>query len=293
MSKNHRPLAILLLLILSLIWGSSYILIKKGLIAFTALELGALRVSIAALVLTPFVFRYLKDLTRLEFIRLAIIGICGNAIPALLYGTAQTVLPSAIAGVLNSLTPLSTIVIAFLVFHKRFPFVNVMGVLIGLVGTVVLVSVGIENIPQDSNLWYSLLIVLATINYGLAANYIKEYFNQASPIKVTAVSLVTVGWPATIFLLLGTDFLPHLTEHPHGWASFGYLAILGAIGTALAVILFNRLIQISNLIIASSVTYTMPVVAISWGLLDGELLTWQHAIGFLVIVCGVYLVNRR
>ncbi|MEM0998443.1 MAG: DMT family transporter [Bacteroidota bacterium] len=296
---NKKVLAWSLLLLLATVWGSSFILMKLGLVAFSATQMATLRIVIAALTLTPvLILRWgrLKDITRKQYLLMFLIGLAGNALPAFLFAEAETVIPSAIAGVLNSLNPLFVLIIAFAFFRKRFPFINVVGVLIGVTGAIILITAGTTDavaLGDGAYLRYSLLVILATFNYALSANILKHYFSNFDPVLLTTVALVSVGYPAIFYLLAGSGVPAVMETHPAAWSSLGYIAILGAIGTAVAVILFNRLLQISSLVFATSVTYLIPIVALTWGILDGENLVWQQGLGFAVILSGVYLVNRK
>ncbi|MCF6276106.1 MAG: DMT family transporter [Robiginitomaculum sp.] len=154
-------------------------------------------------------------------------------------------------------------------------------------------TAGAGGLDFGKNLGYSGFVVLATGFYSIAANFTKHFFNDYDPIRLTAVAIASVGYPAAIYLFTGSGFWEVMETHPHAWPSLGYLAILGAVGTAFAVVLFNRMLQVSSLVFASSVTYTIPVIAVAWGFVFGEPLGLQHGIGFLVILSGVYLVNRK
>jgi drug/metabolite transporter (DMT)-like permease len=295
---NKRALSWTLLLVLAVVWGSSFILMKKGLIAFSPMQMAALRISIAALVLTPFLFILFRrsGISGKKPMLFFLIGLTGNAIPAFLFAEAETVIPSGVAGVLNSLSPLFILGVAWLFYKQRFPLINFIGVVIGIGGAAILMTAG-ADLGADwrgGHLGYSLLIVLAAINYAISANLIKHHFSNFSPILLTSVALCSVGYPAMVYLIIDGTFFTTMQTNPElAWPSLGYIAILAAVGTALALVLFNRLLQISTLAFASSVTYLIPIVAVLWGVLDGETLIWQQGVGFAVVLSGVYLVNRK
>lgn len=298
--KSNTFLAIVLLAILSLIWGSSFMLMKLGLAAFSPLQIAAIRLSIAGLVLSPWFFIHLRKLTWKQIGLLCMVGLTGSGMPSILFPTAEQVVPTAVAGVLNAMTPIFTIIIAALFFKTRFPLAKVLGICIGLGGTILLMSaggidLGMEGGPDTATyIQFCLYIVLATLMYAFSVNISKTYFQEIDPIAITAVSLFSMAVPSLIYLFSNGELVSILETHPQGWESFLYVALLGAVGTAFALVLFYRLLQISNLIIASSVTYTIPVVAVLWGVFYlNESLNWQHFLGFAVILAGVYVVNRK
>ena len=297
---NDKTLSWVLLLTLSVVWGSSFILMKLGLNAFTPVQMAALRLSIAALVLSPFLLIRFRGISWQKGLLILVIGFSGNAFPAFLFAKAETVIDSSVAGVLNSLAPIFVLGIAWLFFKQRFPLSSILGVLIGIAGAIVLLlgpansgQVDAAGIDISQNLKYSLLVVIAMLNYAVSANLIKAYFSQFNPIMLTTLALCSMGFPALVYLLAGSGFIEVMQTHPQAWESLGYIAILGAVGTAFAVILFNRMLQISSLAFVSSVTYTIPVVAVAWGLMAGEPFSWIQGFGFTIIVSGVYLVNKK
>lgn len=299
--NNDKALSWLLLSILSIVWGSSFILMKLGLVAFSPVQMAALRLSVAALVLAPVLIFRFRQIPWQKAALIFVVGFTGNAFPAFLFAEAETVIASGVAGVLNSLAPIFVLGIAWLLFRQRFPLSNVFGVLIGISGALVLMlgsGGGASHGPGEAvslgtNLQYGSYIVIAMLNYAISANLIKAYFNTTNPIMLTSVALCSVGLPAMVYLFAGSGFVEVMQTHPDAWASLGYISILGAVGTAFAVMLFNHMLQISNLAFASSVTYTIPVVAVTWGLIAGEPVSWLQGLGFLIVISGVYMVNRK
>lgn len=291
-SNSPRSLAIALLILLSFIWGSSFMLMNFGLRAFSPLQVAAIRLVVAALILSPFLFRFFREVNAKQLLLLALIGFTGNGLPAYLFVEAQTVIPTSVSGVLNTMTPMFTVLLAFLFFKAKFPWISVVGLFFGLVGAVLLVTAGAETLTLSGEIGYSLLIVLATINYAISLNLTKHFFQDKDPILITTFALVSMGIPAAIYLLASGGFVEVMTSHPMAWSSLGFITLLGAVGTAFAVVIFYKMLQISNIIFATSVTYTIPIVAVGWGVfLLGEQLNWQHYLGFAVVIAGVYLVN--
>ena len=290
------PVAWVLLFVLASIWGTSFILMKRGLVVFSAMELGATRVSVAALLLLPFALRHLSRVERSRFKWLALSGVVGTLIPAFLFAYAETKLASGLAGVLNALTVMFTLVMGALLFGQRLTGLRVLGIALGLVGTVVMLllggSGGTDTPTGEGNAWYGVYILVATLGYGLSVNVIKHRLGGMTPLAVTAVLLLLIGGPALVYLLLGTAFLHKLATVPGAWTAFGYIALLATMGTAVAMVLFNRLLQQSTALFASSSTYLIPIVALALGALDGEAFNAWHFLGMVIILAGVLIIHR-
>jgi drug/metabolite transporter (DMT)-like permease len=291
------PLAWVLLLVLSLIWGTSFILMKKGLVVFSALEMGAARVSVAAALLLPFALREIGRVERSRLKWLALSGTVGTLIPAFLFAYAETRLASGLAGVLNALTAVFVLLVGALLFGQRLTGLRVLGIALGLLGTVVLMLLGgsgdAATAPGGAgNAWYGLYIVAATVGYGLSVNVIKYRLHAMTPVAVTSLLLLLIGGPTLVYLLLGTGFVHKLATVPGAWAAFGYIALLATLSTAVATVLFNMLIQRSTTLFASSSTYLIPIVALGWGALDGEAFNLWHALGMVIILAGVAVIHR-
>lgn len=286
-----------LLFTLAGIWGTSFILMKKGLVVFSALELGATRVSVAALLLLPFALRHLRRVERSRYKWLLLSGVVGTLVPAFLFAYAETRMASGLAGVLNALTAVFTLVVGAVFFRQKLTALRVLGIALGLVGTVVLMLLGGSGGAQatptgETNAWYGLYIVVATFGYGISVNVIKSHLHGLSSVAVTSLLLLFIGGPALAYLLLGTEFLAKLAHVPGAWAAFGYIALLATLSTAVAMVLFNKLIQRSTALFASSSTYLIPVVALGWGLLDGEAFNAWHLLGMAIILLSVFIIHR-
>lgn len=266
---------------------------KEGLKGFDPLELALIRMSVAALCFLPFALRHFRDLSTREIGLLFVVGLTGNALPAFLYAKSETVLPSAVVGVLTSMVPIFALILAWLFFRQRFPLSNVIGIVIGIVGAALLAIAGSPEADRSTNLAYAGLVLIATLSYGTNVNLVKGFFAKRSPVLVTSVALTTVGIPSLLFLLVETSFVSTLRTNPAAPAALGYIAILGAFGTAISVLLFNQLLQAGTIIFATSVTYTIPIVAVLWGIVLHEQFTAIHALGFAIILAGVWLANRR
>ncbi len=289
MGEKPPALAWVLLGIISLIWGSSFILIKKGLLYFDPEQVASLRIFSAAIFLTiPAIFT-LKRVKKKHIGSLISIGFSGSLIPAFLFAFAQTKIDSSSAGVLNALTPLWVIIIGSVIFTQRVKWMTLVGLAIGFGGTMLLVISGVGS--AGFNL-YGLLVVGATVCYGFNLNLIKYKLPDLDAITITSASLVIVG-PIAIFYLFGaTDFVRVIKmEPPFLWA-LGAVVLLGVMGTAIALTLFNKLVHITSPVFASSVTYLIPIVAILWGVLDGETITIFQYMGMCLILIGVFVSNK-
>lgn len=291
MNESPNWIAWLLLGILALIWGSSFILIKTGLQAFSAGEVGAMRIAFASVFLLPVSLPRLRLIQRRQWVLLAVVGLFGSLIPSFLFAAAQTEINSSIAGILNALTPLFTLIIGMLFFTQRASRDTLLGILIGFAGSVVLIASGSEDGLQGVN-WYGLLVVCATIFYGANLNLIKFRITELNSRTITSVSLLIVGPAAVAYLLFFTPFVSHIQD-PATHVSLMAVAALGIVGTAIALILFNQLVKITSPVFTSSVTYLIPIVAVFWGLIDGEQLTAGHYLGLGLIIGGVYLSTYR
>lgn len=287
---NSPALPYLILTFLSVVWGSSFILIKRGLVAFDALQVGTLRITFASLVILPIALRYLKSVYKHNWKRFLALGLVANFLPAILFAAAETELKSSLAGILNSLTPMMTMLIGAAAFKTPMNKNQILGLAVGLIGSATLIFVDSEGGFGKLN-YFALFVLAATVCYGTGANMVKNFFVSINPVVLTSLAMFSIG-PISIIYLFSTDFLQIMAVSPGAWSSFGYLFILGALNTAFAVILFNKLIQLTTAVFSSTVTYLMPIVAVIWGIVDGEALFVLHFVGMALIIAGVYLVNR-
>ena len=280
------------LLILSLIWGSSFILIKKALIGLTPLQLGSLRIIISGIILFFAGFSSLKKLSKTTIKWIILSGFLGTFFPAFLFAFAETEIDSAVASILNSIVPINTIILGFVAFKIFSTRSQIIGVIIGFIGTVLLITNG-ATINPDQNYWYAILVIIATIMYALSVNIIKRHLQDVPAIAIAVGNFVAIIIPAIIVLIFSGFFTSEVIQSPELPMSLLYIILLSIFGTAIAKVLFNKLVQISTPVFASSVTYLMPVVAVIWGLLDGEGFGFWQVIATLIILLGVYLANSR
>ncbi|HEY9118067.1 MAG TPA: DMT family transporter, partial [Roseivirga sp.] len=246
----------------------------------------------ACLFLVPISIPRLRKLTPKQIRLLFIIGLVGTFFPAFLFALGQTRLDSGITGVLNGLTPIFTLIIGATFFSQKFKKENYIGIALAFIGTVVLLAAGSGGELGQFN-FYALFIVLATACYGTNLNVIKYFLADLSPVVITSVSILLVGPFAGLYLLMGTDFSVKLATEPGAWKALGYVSLLGIMSTSLALILFNKLVQMTTPIFSSTVTYLIPIVALTWGILDGEQLILGQIIGIGSILMGVFITNRR
>ena len=280
----------LLLTVLALIWGSSFILIKRGLIGLSPMQLGSLRIIFSALFLLLIGFRSITQIKQNQWKYIALTSLFGTFIPAFLFAIAQTQISSSVSSILNSLTPLNTLIIGAIGFGLTFKRTQVFGVVIGLIGTLLLIVNGALNHPNQ-NYWYTILILIASVCYATNVNLLKKYLSDVKPLSITTGNFLVMIVPAFI-VLFSTDFL-NVVHHVEVKNSMLYVMVLGIVGTGIANIIFFKLIQMSSPVFATSVTYLIPVVAFFWGLLDAEMLTPIQFMGACIVLVGVYLSSKK
>lgn len=279
------------LFILSLIWGSSFILIKKGLVGLDAYQLGSLRIVLTSLFLFSVGFKSIKQIRKKHWVWIAVSGFVSSFFPPFLFAMAQQHIDSSVASILNSLTPLATVIVGVLFFRILSTKRQIVGVFIGLLGSILLILAG-ADIHAEQNYGFSFLILIATLGYALNVNILKRYLTDISALAVTTGNFLFIFLPALV-VLYTTGFFETVFQSQEMQLAVGYIVILSLFGTALAKVLFNRMIQISSPVFASSVTYTMPIVAVLWGVIDGERFGFMQLIAAGVILIGVYLSNKR
>lgn len=281
------PLAWVLLFALGMLWGTSYILIKKGLIAFSSQQVACIRMGMTALAFLPLFLLQYKQVDWSKWKQLATVGFAGSFLPALLFATAQTQINSSLAGILSSLTPLFTLLLGISFFGVTVSWAKVAGVLMGLFGAAGLLLSGGKT-GEWGGVKYGSLVVLGTFFYALTNNVVKTHLHVMRSITISAVSYLIVGVPAIAYLFL-SNFREVMTKHEHAWSSLGYLVILSMLGTVTASILFFKLIKETNALFASTVSYLIPIVALLWGVTDNEVITVWHFAGMALILAGVYV----
>jgi len=277
-------------MILALVWGSSFILIKKGLIGLTALQLGSLRIIFAAVFLVLIGFKSLAKIPKEKWKYITLTSMFGTFIPAYLFAIAQTEIDSSVSSILNSLTPLNTLILGALVFGLQFKRNQIFGILIGLIGSALLILNGAIHHPEQ-NYYYAILVLIASICYAVNVNLIKKYLHDLNPVSITTGNFMVLFFPAFIILFFSGFF--EVVHDVKIQESVLFIMVLGVVGTGIANILFFKLIQMSSPVFATSVTYLIPVVAFCWGLLDNEMLTPVQFFGAFIVLIGVYLSAKK
>jgi drug/metabolite transporter (DMT)-like permease len=289
-SKSLTPW--ILLIALSLIWGTSFILIKQGLKVFAPDEVGALRVTAASLIMLPVALFRFKQLRSVHIGKLFLSGLMGTFFPAFLFAFAQTELSSSLAGILNTLSPVWTVIMGALFFHQRFRLMAVVGMVISFGGIVVLALARAGGSMGGFN-GYALLVVLACVFYGTNLNWVKYKIADLGSITIASVALTLIGPFGMIYLFGFSGFAVKMETVDGAWKAFGLIVLLALMSTAVATLLFNKLVKIATPLFTSSVTYIMPIVSVLWGLLDNEELFIGHFVGMAAILGGVYLTNVK
>ena len=279
------------LISLSLIWGSSFILIKKALVGLEADQLGSLRIIFSSIIIILIAWKRLSKITKLEWKWITISAFLGSFFPAFLFAFAEKEIDSAVASIINSIVPLNTVIIGMVLFNIRSTKRQIIGVLIGLAGTYMLIMSGIKLNP-DQNYLYSGFVILCSFLYALNVNIIKKYLQHLSALTITVGHFAVIIIPAVIVFCF-SDFDVNSLRNQETIDSIIYVFILAVFGTALAKILFNKLIKISSPVFASSVTYSMLIVSIFWGLVDGEKFSIYQLIATIIIILGVLLTNKK
>jgi len=251
--------------------------------------LGSLRICISSFAFLPILLYHFKKVDWKKWHLFVLVGLTGSGIPAFLYAIAQTEISSSISGLLNSLTPIWTLILGLVFFKAVLRDSQVVGSILGFSGAAMLLILS-QGVDLSGNIIFGLFVVAGTLCYGTSVNIVKKYFQNTRSLIMSAVSFVLIGPPALLYLMM-TDVPSKVVTHPYGWWSLSAVFFLSLIGTVLASIIFYKLVQTTNPVFASSVAYIMPIVAIGWGLLDGEYISWRHLLGMAMILTGVYLIK--
>jgi len=276
---------------LSIIWGSSFVLMKEGLTALSAYQVASLRIIFSGIVLLPTAIKYFKVIPKDKLFIVFMSGLLGSLLPAYLFCIAEQGIDSALAGTLNSLTPIFVIIFGAVFFKSKATTNKVLGILISFTGSILLLlSKG--HMQESQNLMHISFIVLATAVYGINVNMVHHNLSQVGSLQIAAVALTLNAIPALIVLACTGYFNLDFTNHHVLWAT-GSSAILGIFGTAIASIIFYMLVKRAGAIFSSMVTYGIPVVANIWGLIYHEEVGWKQVACLALILFGVYFANRR
>ncbi len=280
----------LLLVAVSILWGSSYILIKRALVGFDPLQMAAWRIVITGMFVLPLFLRHMHHFAWQHWKGLLVVGLFGTAIPSWLFALAQTQISSSLSGLLSSLTPLFTLLLGICCFHLPMAWSKVVGVIVGLIGAAWLL------LGQDGSLSgstrYGLFAVLGALCYGINANAIKAWLQDMSPRDISIASFVLII-PFGLLMGIYTQAWQPLSSHPQGWISLLWVALLALGGTLIASFLFFSLVQLTTAVFGSMTSYLVPVVAVLWGWLDGEPITFHFFAGMALILIGLWLSQKN
>lgn len=292
MSLNNQKLKWIFLVILSLVWGSSFILMKKGLDGLTAIQVGSVRIIFTATILIIIGFNSLKKINKQEWKWIVISGLLGSFIPIYMFPIAETEIDSSIVSILNSFTPLNTLIFGYFIFKIAFYKKQLLGVFVAMIGSALLIISG-SNANPEQNYMFAIFVFLASICYAINVNIIKKYLQNLNALSIAVGNFVVILIPAVIVLVFTGFFNLDYSTEPKILSSLGYILILALFGTAISKVIFNRLVQISTPVFSTSVTYTIPVVAFILGFFDGEKINVYQIFASLIILLGVYLVNKK
>jgi drug/metabolite transporter (DMT)-like permease len=288
---SNSSLSWVLIIVLALIWGGSFVLMKEALLVFTPYQIGALRMAIAFLAFLPLTVFIFRKIPADKWKYIAVSGLVGNLLPSFLFPMAQTSLSSSVTGILNALTPLFTLLVGIALFKTALKKRQVAGLLLGFAG-----ACSLSLLKNDGSIgsvnYHVVYVILATLCYGISINVVRQYLGGIKPIYVAACALSSTS-PFSLTYLFSTDFIYRMQTVPQAPTALFYLCILGMVGSAFALVLFNKLVQISSAVQASMTTYLIPIVALFWGWVAGETLTIWHFLGMILIVSGVYVVNKQ
>lgn len=281
----------LYLILLSLVWGSSFILMKKALIGLAPIQLGALRILIAGVFLLLIGFKSLKEIKKKHYKHIVSTALLGTFFPVFLFAYAVKGIDSSIASILNSLTPFNTFIVGALAFGFTFKKRQLLGIIIGLLGTVLLILKGADLNPEQ-NYWFSILVVIASVGYAFNVNIVKKHLYDISALSIVTGNFILLVIPALIVLAF-TGFFSTFEFTETKITALGYLTVLAVLGTGIAKVFYNKMVHLASPLFASSVTYLIPIVAIFWGVLDGEKLSLTQLFAGFIILFGVFLVNKK
>ena len=293
MSKKIQGL--LLLVVLGAIWGSSFIFMKWGMMprrgvdVLNYTQVASLRILIASLVLLPFSIPSARILFGEKGKYFLIVGLCGNLIPSFLFTYANTAMSGGLSGILNSVTPIFTVIIGFVFFRTAIHWLQLIGIFISTFGVIFLLFSG-NIFSGNLNASHFVSVLCATLLYGISVNTIKHKLTDVSPLVVSSLGLASIlPFALVVFIQQGTFFT--LSQHRYGGEAFFYVLVLGCVGTAISNIYFNKLIKLTSALFASSVTYLIPFFAVLFGSLNHEKFTWMQFCAMIILLSGVCLVN--
>jgi drug/metabolite transporter (DMT)-like permease len=290
-TSNKKVFVWVSFLFLMLVWGSSFKLMKESLKVFSPMEAASLRLVFAMITVIGFAIPHFIKIEKSKMKHLVLSAVIAMGAPAFMFATAQGAgIVGSIAGILNALTPMMTFLIGILFFKQEMTSRKVIGLLIGFCGSATLILVNQKGSIEIN--FFAFLIILATVSYGLNVNYIKRYLSDVPSLQLSLITVSLVGVMG-LCVLPTTDFMSKIMTHPNGRLALLQIATLGVLGTAVAQIVFNKMLSYTSALFASSITYFIPIVALLWGIFDQETLSLWHYIGMVMIIGGVLIMNKK
>ena len=290
LKDNHTLLSYVILLFLSAVWGSSFIIMKKVNPVFDPIQISSLRLIFAGAVALPLVNKQFKTFSKRHWTALLLVGIIGNAIPSFLFAVASEEINSATSGILNGLAPIFTLILGVFFFSFKGKTMHYIGAAMGLLGCLFVIQ-GNDAHGEINNMWYAIFPFVGSLCYGFSSNIIKSRLTDLKPI-------ISGSTPFIFGAILGLIAMPFSLHHhtpeinTQFYEALGLMVILGVFGSTLSMVLFNRLVQLNSALFASTVTFIMPLFAILWGLWDGENIRGLQILGLVLILSAVYAVRR-
>ncbi len=281
----------IILAVLSLIWGSSFILIKKSLEHFSPYQVGALRVLISGILLSPIAILNWKNFPIKQLKWLLLAAFAGNFIPMFLFPIAETKVSSSIAGIMNSMMPIFTIIVGALFWKTKTTSRQILGILISFSGVVLLMVSGEKS--AETPIFYVGLLLFAAFLYAVSVTTVGAKLTHIPAKMMSSFVFFYVLFLPSLFSLYFSDFFKVFSFTKENMIGMGFVATLSVLGTGLAMMLQYRLMSISNPLFASTVTLLMPVVAVIWGVIDGESFTVPQAFGALIIFLGLIFLRKK
>jgi drug/metabolite transporter (DMT)-like permease len=282
------------LLLLGVVWGSSFILMKKGLISFDSWQVASMRLVFAGFIAVPFLIIHFKKIAKKDWKFIALAGFLGNGIPAFMFTyVQQSGLESSLVGGLNALTPIFTLIVGLIFFNVKTTSKQVIGLISGLIGALFIIFHKSNIAVSDFELFPFLLVFVATFFYGININIIKSKLGHIKPVLAGMLPLSIITFPALIMLLASGTHIKLMSLQNSDYLPLLAVVALGVLGTAISLFVFNALVQKTDAIFGSAVNYLLPFVAAFWGLLDGELFGKEEALSLILIIFGIYLIRRR
>jgi drug/metabolite transporter (DMT)-like permease len=289
--SGKDPLKWILFIALSFIWGSSFILMKEGMKSLGPVQVASIRIASAGLALLPLAPKVYPTVPRTKWPLMLLSGLLGTMVPAYLFCIAETRISSGLAGIMNALTPLFTLLIGTLFFGSRIHWMKWAGVVLGFLGMVLLIWNGRKG-SDTSNIYFAGFALMATVMYGINVNLVTHYLQGFGSKQITTVALTLLSIPALLILAL-TGFFSTPGKNAQWWQSTGASVFLGLMGTAVATLLYYQLLKRAGGLFSTMVTYGIPFIALFWGMLAGESVNAIQLACLLVILAGVLIAQRK